>query len=225
MYGVVPDIRDLRLFGSPVSSFHHQRKMKDGTLRGFASIYLGQKEGMSGRGGLIFGHSGSRVVVSNDLTFGEDFQWATNDSNIPFSAINRPEGQCAYGGGDNGIEKMEEAFVGHRAVHAPGVPLPQCSLRAPALPSMPREANPAATVGTNTMDQPKYLSPRPPVQPAKDDDPSSSSASEEPIRPARKRFPPTRLAQPEDKQRYHTSPRRTTPTPSPEEASSSEEKG
>jgi hypothetical protein len=34
IYGVVPDIRDLRLFGSPVSAFHHQRKMKDGTLRG-----------------------------------------------------------------------------------------------------------------------------------------------------------------------------------------------
>jgi hypothetical protein len=133
MYGVVPNIRDLRLFGSPVSAFHHQRKMKDGTLSGFASIYLGQKEGMTGRGGLIFGHSGSRAVVSNDLAFGEYFQWAKNNYNILFSAINRPEGQCAHGGGVGGIEKLDEAVVENRATHAPGVPLPQFPPRAPAL--------------------------------------------------------------------------------------------
>jgi hypothetical protein len=45
MYAHVPNISDLRLFGSPVSDFHHKRQAKDGTLWGYASIYLGNKEG------------------------------------------------------------------------------------------------------------------------------------------------------------------------------------
>jgi hypothetical protein len=77
MYGNAPDIRDLRLFGCPVSAFHHHRKMKDGSFRGFASTYLDKKEGMNGKIGLIIRHSGSKVVVSNDITSGENFQWTT----------------------------------------------------------------------------------------------------------------------------------------------------
>jgi hypothetical protein len=72
MFNHVPNTRDLRLFGSPVSAFHHHRQANDGTMRGFASIFLG-KHDASREGYLIYGHSGQKVVVSNDITFGENF--------------------------------------------------------------------------------------------------------------------------------------------------------
>jgi hypothetical protein len=109
MINHVPHIRDLRLFDSPVFAFHHHRQAKDGTWRGLASIFL-RKHGASREGYLIYGHSGKKAVVSNDITFGENFQWATaNEGKLP--AINRLSAGCSH---DSDIRLIEDDYRSQR---------------------------------------------------------------------------------------------------------------
>jgi hypothetical protein len=112
--GKQPDISHLRVFGSPVSVLNPINRKTDGQLRGFASIYLGPS-GVHPEAHLVLNKGGDRVIASNEVTFGEHFQWIT-DGPGPLSAVNRPLGITQY---DALIRQYEAAPSCEPDVNAP----------------------------------------------------------------------------------------------------------